>query len=460
MTEKERSQMLSNMDIKKLVIKLSIPAIFAMAFNALYNLVDTFFVAQGASQNAIGALSIAYPIQMIVLAIGIMIGIGSSSVFSRAYGRQDKKAMRTAVNNAVIFNFAISLTISIFAYLFIDELLTLFGATASNIDYARDYLSVIIFALIPFSMSIVFNNLTRAEGRPRVAMISMIIGASLNIVLDPIFIFDWGLGLGVSGAAWATGIGKTASFIYVLVMALKPESALRIDFKTMHLVDFAVIKEILLVGFPSFVRIALGGVLIIIVNNLINRHATGDPAMYISIYGVINRLIRFSLMPGFGLVQGLVPIVGFNFGAKFYKRLHESIRFVMLLLLIYFAIVFGLVMVFSESLFSIFSPEDDQLFISSGARAFRIVSLGFIMITFQILLSSVYQAMGYPVKAFIIALSRRFLFFIPFAFVLTRWLGVEGIWWTFVVADILSGSLALLMYRFQMRHIKVSYQTT
>ncbi len=457
MTEKERSDMLSNMDVKKLVIKLSIPAILAMAFNALYNLVDTFFVAQGASQNAIGALSIAYPIQMIVLAIGIMVGIGSSSVFSRAYGRGDKEAMRTAVNNAIIFNFTIAVIISVVGYIFIDELLVLFGASASNIHYARDYLTVIIFALVPFSMSIVFNNLTRAEGRPRIAMTSMIIGAGINIVLDPIFIFDWGLGMGVSGAALATGIGKTASFVYVFAMALSPKSALRIHLKTMHKIDFRVIWEMITVGLPSFVRIALGGVLIIIVNNLINRHAPGDPAMYISIYGVINRLIRFTLMPGFGLVQGLVPIVGFNFGAQFFKRLHQSIDFVMKLLFLYFFAVFILVLLFAEPLFSIFSPEGDIRFISEGAQAFRIVAAGFMMITFQILLSSVYQAMGFPIRAFIIALSRRFILFIPFAIILSHYFGIVGIWWTFFVADILAGSLAFLMYRYEMRTIGEKY---
>ncbi len=439
------------MDIKKLVIKLSIPAIAAMAFNALYNLVDTFFVARGASQIAIGALSIAYPIQMIVLAIGLMIGIGSSSIFSRAYGREDKAAMRSAVNNAVIFNLVVSIIISIIAYIFIDELLVLFGATASNIGYARDYLSVIIFALVPFSMSIVFNNLTRAEGRPNVAMFSMIIGAVINIILDPIFIFDWGLGLGVSGAAWATGIAKSASFIYVFYMAMRPESSLTLHLKTIYKVNFKVIYEMIIIGLPSFVRVSLGGVLIIIVNNLINYYATTDPAMYISIYGVINRLMRFTLMPGFGLVQGLVPIVGFNFGAMFYERLKDAIVFTVKLLFGYFFFIFLMVLLFAEPLFGIFSPEEDALFIAEGARAFRIIAAGFAFITFQVLMSSVYQAMGYPIRAFIIALSRRFILFIPFAFLLTHFMGIEGIWWTFFVADIFAGTIAFIMFLGEMK---------
>jgi len=457
MTEKERSKMLGNMEVRRLLFKLAVPAIAAMAFNALYNLVDTFFVARGASQIAIGALSIAYPIQMIVLAIGLMVGIGSASVFSRAYGRGDRDAMRKAVNNALFFNFVISVLIAVFAYIYIDRLLVLFGATASNIDYARDYLGVIIFALVPFSMTIVLHNLVRAEGRPRAAMISMIIGAGLNIVLDPIFIFDWGLGMGVRGAALATGIGKSVSFIYILTMAMRPHSALRISLRTIHRIDFSVIKEMVVVGLPSFVRVSLGGFLIIIVNNLINFYAVGDPAIYISIYGVINRLMRFTLMPGFGLVQGLVPIVGFNFGAQFHKRLHDVISYAARLLFIYFTAVFAAVFLFAEPLFAIFSPEADPVFISEGATAFRIVAAGFAMVSFQVIISSVYQAMGYPVRAFIIALSRRFLVFVPAALILTYFFGVTGIWWTFLVADLLTGTVAFLMFSSEMRTLRTRF---
>lgn len=443
MNETERSRMLATMDVRRLLIKLAIPATAAMAFNALYNLVDTFFVARGSGEIAIGALSIAYPIHMIVLAIGIMIGIGSSSVFSRAYGRGDKQSMRKAVNNALMLNVSITMTISIFAFIFLDELLLLFGATESNIGYARDYMGILVFALVPFSLSIVFNNLTRAEGRPNVAMISLMIGAGLNILLDPFFIFDWGLGMGVSGAALATGIAKTVSFAFVFVMALRPESALEIHFPTLHKIDFALAKEIFQVGLPSFVRTAMGGVLIVIVNNLINWFATGDPAVYISIYGVINRLMRFSLMPGFGLVQGMVPIIGFNFGAELYQRLYDTARFALKVLFVYFTSVGILVFFFAEQLFSLFAAEQGGYFVEHGGMAFRIVALGFSMVTFQVIVSSVYQAMGYPLRAFIIAISRRFLVFVPVALILTPIFGVMGIWATFAITDILTGSIGL-----------------
>ncbi len=455
MNESERSQMLGNMDIKKLLIKLAIPATAAMAFNALYNLVDTFFVARGVGEIAIGALSIAYPIHMIVLAIGIMIGIGSSSVFSRAYGRGDKKTMRRSVNNALSINLIVAVVIGSFTLIFMEPLLRLFGATEVNMEYAKSYLTILVFALIPFSMSVVMNNLVRAEGRPRQAMISLIIGAVINIILDPIFIFDWGLGLGVAGAAWATLIGKSAAFIYIFSVALKPESALRIHLPTIHHIDFKMVLEIFKVGLPSFVRTAMGGFLIIIVNNLINFYSDpAEAAVYIAIYGVINRLIRFSLMPGFGLVQGMVPIVGFNYGAAFYERLHGVIKYATQLLFTYFTVVLLLVMIFAEYMFMLFSPEQSEFFITQGAQAFRIVALGFTFVSFQVIASSIYQSMGFPSRAFILALSRRFLVFVPAALILTSIYGTVGIWWTFFVADLVTGIIGFVFLQLEFKNLR------
>lgn len=450
----ERSEMFGSMNVKKLLIKLAVPATLAMIFNALYNLVDTIFIAWGAGEIAIGALSIAYPIQMIVLALGAGIGVGSSSVFSRAYGRGDEKTMRRVVNTALMMNFLLAAFVSIATFIFLDPILNLFGASPSNYAYAKSYLQIILIALIPFSLSITLNNLTRAEGRPKIAMKALIIGAVINIILDPLFIFDFGLGLGVAGAAYATAIAKSAQFVYIMVKGLSKDSSLIIDLKTIYKVDLKIFKEVVAVGIPTFVRQSLGALLIIVVNNLINNYAPADPAIYISIYGVINRLIRFTLMPGFGLVQGLVPIVGFNFGAQFFKRLHDVIAYASKLLLIYFASTTVLVLLFAEYFFMIFSPESDPFFIAEGAKAFRMVSLGFGFITFQVILSGVYQAMGYPIRAFFVALSRRFILYIPIAFLLSWLIGIDGIWLTFFLADTIAGLLSFVVYYFEMKELK------
>lgn len=452
--EQARSDLLGKYDVKKALIQLSIPATFAMIVTALYNLVDTIFVGRGAGDIAIGALSIANPVQMIVMAFGLMIGIGSSSIFSRAYGRNDNETMRRSVNTALLMGVVLSVVFAVLGLIFLDEMLYFFGATEGNIGYAHDYLFYILIGLIPFSLSVIFNNLARAEGRAKIAMVSMIIGAGVNIILDPIFIFDWGLNLGVKGAAIATIIAKTASFIYVFAASLSTRSKLHINLKKIHEVDFKMIGEITAIGFPSFIRNGLGAVLVILVNNLIGKYVIDDPDIYISIFGVVNRLLMFLLMPGFGLVQGLQPIVGYNFGAKLYQRLYDVISYTKKLMLIYFIGAMTVSLVFAKQLFLLFSEEQNEIFMTAGPIALRWVSLGFVLISFQIILSSVYQAMGYPVRAFLVAMSRQFILFIPLVLLFTYLFGVQGIWFTFMASDLIAGFVSYIVFKYEMKDLK------
>ena len=448
-----RSDLLGKTDVKKALMKLAVPAIFAMGVTALYNLVDTIFVGRGAGEIAIGALSIANPVQMIVIAFSLMIGVGSASVFSRAFGRDDQQAMETVVNTALILGIVVSLLIAGVGIFFLDDLLYFFGATDGNIGYAHDYLFYILIGMVPFSLSIIFNNLSRAEGRAKVAMISMVIGASVNIILDPIFIFEWGLGLGVKGAAIATIIAKSAAFIYVFSQALSKRSNLKVNLLHLHHVDFSMVSEVSAIGFSSFIRNALGAVLVIVINRLIKYHAT-DPEIYISIFGVVNRLIMFILLPGFGLVQGLQPIVGFNFGAKNNKRLYDVIAYTLKLIIIYYSSVFILTQLFAKYVFMLFSEDATETFMQYGTWSLRIVSIGLLFVGFQVILSSVYQAMGYPVRAFLVAISRQFVLFIPIVFLLTYVYGIDGIWYTFLISDAIAGIGSLIVFRFEMKDLK------
>ncbi|MDY0139915.1 MAG: MATE family efflux transporter [Candidatus Izemoplasmatales bacterium] len=452
--DKERVDLLGKHDVKKSLIILTVPATFAMIVNALYNLVDTIFVGRGVNDIAIGALSIANPVQMIIMAFALMIGIGSASIFSRAFGRRDQEVMRRSVNTAVLMGIVVSIVISILGFVFLDPLLYLFGAREGNIQYAHDYLSIILIGLVPFSLSVIFNNLTRAEGRAKIAMIAMMIGAGVNIVLDPIFIFDWGLGLGVKGAAIATVIANIFSFIYVFTSAISKKSNLNIDLKKIYDVDLSMTTEVASIGFSSFVRNAIGAFLVILVNNLIIYYAGDDSEIYISIFGVVNRLLMFLMMPGFGLIQGLQPLVGFNFGAKLYKRLYDVIKYAKNLMLIYFFGAFIVSMVFAKQLFNLFSEENNPIFMTDGPIALRIVTAGFILVGFQIILSSVYQSMGYPLRAFLVAVSRQAILFIPLVFILTRILGLQGIWFAFMAADLLAGLISLLVYLYEMKDLK------
>jgi putative MATE family efflux protein len=236
----KNGDLLGSYNVKKLLIKLSIPAILGMLVNALYNLVDTLFVGLSSGNIAIGALGIAFPIHMIIVAFALMIGIGGASVFSRAFGRGDSKTMVNVVNTALRIDFLLAMVITILGLVFIDEILVLFGATSSNIGFAKDYMGIILFGIVPMSLQMVLNNFVRAEGRANTAMVSMIIGAGLNIILDPFFIFEEinifglklpALGLGVKGAAFATVLSQVVGFSFIFSMSLSKESKLKINLK-------------------------------------------------------------------------------------------------------------------------------------------------------------------------------------------------------------------------------------
>lgn len=444
--------MLGEYDVKKLLIKLSIPAMIGMLVNALYNFVDTLFVAHGVGEVAIAGLGFAFPVQMIMTAVGLMIGIGSASVFSRAYGRRDREKMSHAVNTGLRIDFILAITFAVLGLIFIDKLLIFFGATTSNILYAKQYLSVILYGLVPMTMTMVLNNLTRAEGRATLAMVAMMVGTGLNIILDPIFIFDFGFGLGVSGAAIATVISQTISFVFIFLFSIGKKSSLMINLKEIFHIDWDTVKETIAVGMPTFLRNAIGAFLAIIIFRLIKAYAV-EVDLYQSIYTVINRVINFIFMPGFGIVQGMVPIVGFNFGAKHFQRLKDVIVYATKIIIVYFVMGFVFVQVLAQGIFSIFSESHDQFFIAYGAQAFRIISIGFLLVGFQIVVSAIFQAFGYPLRALIVTISRQVLFFIPLSFLFTYIWGVSGIWYAFFSADLLSGLISILLLIVEMKSI-------
>ena len=396
-------------------------------------------------------------------AVGLMIGIGSASVFSRAYGRNDREKMNNVVNTAIRIDAVFALFLAIIGFIFLDQLLTFFGASASNIGYAKDYLSVILIGLVPLSLSMVLNNLTRAEGRVNIAMYAMMLGAGTNILIDPLFIFDevtiFGktiqlLGLGVRGAGIATVISQIISFSFILSKTFSKDSQIRVNFKNWFDIHYETVKDIIVIGMPTFLMNSLGAFLAILILKLINFYAVGNPDIYQSVYGVINKMIFFIFMPGFGIVQGLAPIVGFNYGAKNYERIREVIIYAAKIVATYLIGGFVFVQMFATTIFSIFSKNNDLIFIEYGAQAFRIVSYGFLLVTFQFLVSSIYQSLGYPKRALLVAISRQTLIFVPMVFIATHFYGLDGIWYSYAASDLLAGLLGLGMLIYELKVFK------
>lgn len=453
----KNTELLGQMDVKKALVRLSIPATIGMLVNATYNLVDSLFVGWGAGTTAIGALTLAFPIQLIVMAFALMIGIGGASVFSRAYGRNDQDAMYKTFNTSIRFGVMVAILVSATSFYFMEDLLLFFGATPINIGYATDYLSIILFGVTFQTISMIFNNFTRAEGRANAAMIAMVIGTGMNIILDPIFIFDWGFGLGVQGAAIATVISQISAAVFITYQVLSKKSILQLNFTRFYELDRESLSDVLKIGLPTFIRNAMGAFLSIYILNLIKFYAVDDSmqTLYTSMYGAGNRVLMFALMPGFGLVQGLAPIAGYNYGARKWDRLVDVTKYATKLLTIYFVSAFIVLQLGATFIFDIFSTDNDPVFIETGAWMFRIITGGLFLISFQIISGSIYQAFGYAKRALFISLSRQFIFFIPVSIVLTQLFQLDGLWFTFLVADILSGIVGLVMLVYEVKVLQV-----
>ncbi|MDY9925647.1 MATE family efflux transporter [Methanosarcina sp.] len=436
----ERSRMLADENIGKLLFKLSVPAIIGMLVQAFYNLVDTLFVgrAYGAeSIQAIGGIAVAFPIQMIGMAVSLAIGIGGASIISRRLGEREQKKAEKIFANLIFLSLFSSLLITGAGLIFIVPLLKTFGATDTILPYALEYLEVILYGTVLFSLAMVTNAVIRSEGNAKVAMNSMLISGGLNVILDPIFIFSFGMG--IRGAAIATVLAQAIGVLYVIRYFLSGKSTLRFrpsDLKP----DSKIITEALAIGVSPFTRNVSGSLMIIILNNLLAFYG-GDIA--IAVFGIINRLLMFTLMPMFGIIQGFQPIVGFNYGAKNFERVKDTVKLAILTTTVMSIAGFLILYLFPEQLFGIFSG-DHQLIVE-GKSAVRIVVLATPLVGFQVVGAALYQAIGKAKPSLFLSMCRQMLFLIPLVLILPKYLDLPGVWAAFPLADSLAFTVTLIM---------------
>lgn len=433
--------------VSEVLIKLSIPATIGMIVMGLYNLVDTIFVGRGAGVLAIAGIAIAFPIQMVIGALGQMIGIGGASLVSRSLGAKEYDKAKKSIGNSLMLALITSVIITIVGMTFLEPILKLFGATENILPYAEDYMSVIILGSVFFIFGMTSNNIIRSEGKAKIAMFSMLISAGLNIILDPIFIFSFKMG--IKGAAIATIIAQAFAAIY-LSMYYFTNKQLRLSAKDFKM-DMQIIKEIFSVGFSAFARQVGGSVTAIVVNNALRIYG-GDIA--ISVYGAINRLLMFTFMPMFGIVQGMAPIVGFSYGAKNPGRIKETLKISITITTLMAICAFSLLMIFPRQMIGIFSSNKEMA--DLGVQAMRIITIAFPTIGFQVIAASLFQSIGKALPSFILSSSRQILLLIPFVIIFSNLFGLKGIWISFPLSDGISFLLTFIMYKREMRHIEKS----
>jgi len=445
MDASHRTTYLERDAIFPLLIKMGLPAVIGMMVNALYNIVDTIFVGQGVGPLAIAGLAIVFPIQMIVSAIAQAIGVGTASIISRRLGEKRPEDAAKALGTAIAaVTFATAVIVAVL-FLFMRPILGFFGASADTMPYAMEYMSIVGAGFFFFSLSMCASNLLRSEGSTKASMIGMVIGALLNTVLDPLFIF--GFGMGIRGAAIATVISQIASCVYLFGMYARKKTVLPIKRSYLR-IDFSILGRSIVLGTPSFVQSAGMSILLLIVNTNLGRYG-GDEA--ITIYGMAHKLNMLVIMPILGIVQGFQPIAGYNFGAKRFDRVKESLKVTILTAFGLALFGYAFMMIFPRVGMSFFTR--DAALIATSARVLRTLFLFVPAAAVQITGSVYFQAVGKPTEALVLSLSRQFLFLIPLVLALPLFFGLGGIWAAFPLADLLSATVTVTLLLREVRKL-------
>lgn len=445
--------------IGKLLKAFAIPCIISLVVNALYNMVDQIFIGWGVGYLGNGATNVIFPITVLCLAFSLMFGDGTSAYLSLKLGEKNKKDAQKGVANGVIASVIISVILGILVLVFLPQLITIFGGTDNLRSYAMDY-GYIIAIGIPFMMiGTTLNSIIRADGSPKYAMTSMIIGAVLNIILDPISIFVFNMG--IKGAAYATIISQFVNFL-INIMYLKKFKSIEIT-KESFKPSFKVMKSVGMLGISSFITQIAVVIIITVQNTLYNMYGASSKfgtEIPITVHGIVMKVNMILTSIIIGIAAGSQPIVGYNYGAKKHDRVKKTLKMVMLLSVCVSAVSFVLFQTIPETLISIFG-SGDELYNEFACLTFRIYLMLIICNGIQISSGIFFQAVGKPAKSAFLTLSRQILFYIPASIILSKFYGVMGVLYAGPVTDGLAFIIAAILLAFETKKLgKVTNEET
>lgn len=425
--------------IGKLLIRQAVPASVGILVMSLNILIDTIFVGQWIGSHAIAAINVVLPVSFFIAALGMSIGVGGASIISRALGATTKlKAIRT-FGNQISLTLILTLTLIIFGLYFTDEIVPIFGGKGSIYTPAKTYYRIILYGVPLLALSMMGNTVIRAEGKPKFAMYAMIIPSITNLILDIILIKI--LNLGMYGAAWATTGSYLLCFLFILWFFISEHSEMKL-----RLHDFRLSKQIVLeisgLGSVTLSRQAVVSVTYLLMNNILYDFG-GETS--VTAYAIVSRMLMFALFPIFGITQGFIPIAGYNYGAKEYKRVKQTITISLRYSIALATIVFLLLFLFSELITRAFTT--DLLVIQKTPNVMRWVFAATPIIAIQLIGAAYFQAIGKATSALLLSLSRQAFLFIPLIFILPLWYGELGVWIAFPVADLLSTILTAYFLR-------------
>ena len=432
---------MGTMPVGKLLMNMSLPIIISMLVQAMYNIIDSIFVAQ-INENALTAVSLAFPIQCLMIAVGAGTGVGINALLSRSLGEKNfDRANKTAVNG--IFIIALSyIAFAVFGLFFSELFFKTQSTDMQIIRYGDKYLSICCTFSIGLFMQMTFERLLQATGKTFYTMITQGTGAIINIILDPILIFGL-LGapkLGIAGAALATIIGQCVGACLAIYFNFTKNHEIHISFKKFK-PDFYIIKVIYQVGIPSIIMQSIGSVMTYGMNKIL----MGFSGTAVSVFGVYFKLQSFIFMPVFGLNNGFIPIVAYNYGARNKKRIIDVTKIAVGIAVTIMLIGLAVFQLFPEKLLMLFNASDDMIAI--GKVALRTISLSFMFAGFCIIVGSVFQALGNGMYSLIISFARQIVIILPAAYILSKTVGLDGVWFSIPLAEIGSVLLTVLFFR-------------
>jgi putative MATE family efflux protein len=441
----DRSNSLGEEKISRLLWKFSLPAITGMVVNAFYNVIDSIFVGRGVGEIGLTAVTIAFPVMIVLMGLGMLVGVGAAAVISLRIGERKEQEAEKILGNAFTLSMISSIAFTVSVLLFLDPILIILGAESDVLPYARDFTKIIVLGSIFMYVGFGLNNIVRAEGNPKMAMSTTLISAGLNILLNPLFIFTFNLG--ISGSALATVVSQGVSAVWILIYFLRGKSLLKLR-KENFALDKKIIFSIFKIGMSPFLMQIASSVTTILFNFTLLRHG-GELA--VASIGIINRMGMLMLMPIFGLSQGLQPIIGYNYGARNYSRVIKALKMAIYAATLFSTFGFLVIQLFDREIIMLFNDNPELILLGSKAMKINLCMLP--VIGFQIIGANYFQAVGKAGYAIVLSMSRQLIILIPLLLLLPNLLGLDGAWLASPISDFTAAILTGLFLFWELRKL-------
>lgn len=449
MSNRQATLELGTKPVGKLLVQYAMPAIVAMTASSLYHVIDSIFIGQGVGPLAISGLALTFPFMNLTAAFGAAVGVGASTCISVKLGQKDYSTAQKILGNTVVLNLIIGISLSIICIAFLDPILFFFGASENTLPYARDYMLIILLGNVFSHMFFGMNAILRTAGKPRHAMYATIFTVVMNIILAPLFIYTFDMG--IAGAAYATILSQVMALVWQMKLLTDKRELLHIRGGTFGL-EKSIVQNILGIGMSPFAMNVCACVVVIFVNKGLQEYG-GD--LSLGAYGIANRMAFIFVMITMGINQGMQPIAGYNFGAQRMDRLMQVLKYSIIAATVVTTtgfMVAELVPTLCARLFT-----SDATLIGMSASAIRIIMVTFPIVGFQMVITNFFQSIGKAKISMFLSLSRQMLFLLPLLITLPLWFGVDGIWWAMPISDTIAALVTLVLMATYMKKFRRKY---